>query len=454
MLKNYIKIAFRNLFKNKTYSFINIGGLAFGLAVSMLIGLWIQDETAFNTNFENYDRIAQVLINKTNNGEVRTRYTLPYPLADELRNTYGNDFKYVVMSSFPGDNVLSYEEKNLNEHGAFMEKDALRLFSFNMLKGNHNVLNEPNAIVLSASAANTFFGNENPLGKTMKLNNNAVVTVRGVFEDLPSNANVFEALGAFSESKRIDFVAPWDLYVSMYEWVKIARDRKLWDNNSYQIYVEIANGSTMASINEKIKNTLYSHVPEVTQKTDPQIFLHPMKDWHLRSSFKNGVSHGGGIQYVRMFGIIGLFVLLLACINFMNLSTARAQKRAKEVGIRKTVGSNKNQLIGQFLFESLLVTFCAFILACALIGLLLPVFNPLAEKQIVFPFAKPLFWIVGLGLVMITSLLAGSYPALYLSAFRPVKVLKGTISAGKSAVSFRKVLVVVQFTVSIILVSG
>ncbi|MEM8927170.1 MAG: ABC transporter permease [Bacteroidota bacterium] len=454
MFKNYLKIASRNLFKNKTYSFINIGGLAFGLAVSMLIGLWIQDEVSFNSNFKNYDRIAQVLINRTNNGEIRTRYTLPYPLADELRSVYADDFKYVVMSSFPGDNVLSYEEKNLSEHGAFMEKDALRLFSFNMLKGNQNALNEPNAIVISASAAKTFFGNEEPLGKTMKLNNNAVVTVRGVFEDLPSNANVFEALGAFSESKTLDFIAPWDLYVSMYEWVRIARDRKLWDNNSYQIYVEIANGSTMASLNQKIKNTLYDHVPEVTQKTDPQIFLHPMKDWHLKSSFKDGVSQGGAIQYVRMFGIIGLFVLLLACINFMNLSTARAQKRAKEVGIRKTVGSNKNQLIGQFLFESLLVTFCAFVLACALVGLLLPVFNPLADKQIIFPFTKPIFWVAGIGLVIITSLLAGSYPALYLSSFRPVKVLKGTISTGKSAVSFRKTLVVVQFMVSIILVSG
>lgn len=454
MFKNYLKIAVRNLFKNKTYSLINIGGLALGLTVSILIGLWIHDETSFNTNFKNHERIAQVLVNKTNNGEIRTRFTLPYPLADELRSAYKDDFKHVVMSSFPGDNVISSGEKNLNQYGAFMEKDALRLFSLTMLKGNHTAIDDPKAIVISESAAQAFFGSEEPIGKTMHINNEAVVTVKGVFEDLPPNSNVFEPLSAFSESKPLDFIAPWELYVSMYEWVKKAQDRKLWDNNSYQVYVAVSNSSSIKTVSDKIKNTLYPHVPEVTQRSNPEIFLHPMNDWHLRSSFKNGVSNGGAIQYVRMFGIIGVFVLLLACINFMNLSTARAQKRAKEVGVRKTVGSNKNQLIGQFMSESLFVTICAFVLACVLVGLLLPVFNSLADKQIALPFTKPLFWSIGLGLIFVTSLLAGSYPALYLSSFRPVKVLKGTVQTGKSAVSFRKALVVVQFMVSIILVSG
>ena len=179
-----------------------------------------------------------------------------------------------------------------------------------------------------------------------------------------------------------------------------------------------------------------------------------MKDWHLRSTFKNGVSSGGAIQYVKMFGIIGVFVLLLACINFMNLSTARAQKRAKEVGIRKTVGSYKNQLVIQFLLESFFLTCFAFIIACILVILLLPAFNSLADKELVFPYSSPLFWVIGLGLITITSLLAGSYPALYLSSFRPVRVLKGFSSPGKSTVSLRKALVVTQFMVSIILVSG
>ncbi len=454
MFKNYLKIAWRNLLKNRGYSAINIGGLALGMAVAMLIGLWIYGELSFNTNFKNYEHIAQVLMNKTGNGETRTRYNHPYPLADELRSLYANDFKAVVMSSFPGDNVLSANEKNLNKSGAFMEKDALRMFSIQLLKGDEHVLEDPNAIVISESTAKAFFGNEDPMGKAMRLNNDAVVTVKGVFKDLPHNANIFESFAAFSESKELQFIAPWNLYVSMYDWVKTARDQKLWDNNSYLLFTQIDEGSSMSIVNEKIKNTLYDHVPDMTKRSSPQIFLHPMKDWHLRSTFKNGISTGGAIQYVRMFGIIGLFVLLLACINFMNLSTAKAQKRAKEVGIRKTVGSYKKQLVGQFMFESLLVTLFAFVFACALVLLLLPLFNQLAGKQIVFPFMNPMFWSLSLGLVLLTSLLAGSYPALYLSSFRPVKVLKGTFKTGRSALSFRKVLVVVQFAVSIILVSG
>ncbi|WP_396636667.1 ABC transporter permease [Maribacter sp. R77961] len=454
MFKNYLKIAARNLIKNKTYSLINIGGLALGLAVAMFIGLWVNEEISFNSNFENHDRIAQVLMNKTDNGETRTRYTQPYPLAEELSNLYSDDFKYVVMSSFPGDNVFSVKEKNLNQYGAFMQEDALRLFSLKMLKGNYNALNDPNAIILSVSAAKALFGDEKAIGETLQLNNDVVVTVKGIFEDLPDNSNIFESIAAFSESKKLDFIAPWSLYISMNDWVKTARDQKLWDNNSYQVYVEVSEQTTISSVSDKIKNTLYEHVPEVTQKSNPQIFLHAMNDWHLRSSFKNGVLSGGAIQYVRMFGIICVFVLLLACINFMNLSTARAQRRAKEVGIRKTVGSNKNQLIAQFLLESFFVTCCSSLLASTLVVLLLPVFNQLTDKQIVFPILKPLFWGISLGLIALTSLFSGCYPALYLSSFIPGEVLKGNLQTGKSAMSFRKVLVVIQFVVSIVLVSG
>lgn len=454
MFKNYLKIAWRNLWKNKGYALINIGGLALGIAVALFIGLWVHEELSFNTNFKNHERIAQVLMNKTGNGEIRTRYNHPYPLADVLRSTYGDDFDEVVMSSFPGDNVLSVKDKHLNEFGAFMEKGVLHMFSFPMLKGNQNALDNPNAIIISESTAKAFFGDEDPMEKTMQLNKDAVVTVKGVFKNFANNANIFDALSAFSEPKALQFVASWELYVTMNDWVKTARDQKLWDNNSYLLYTQIADNSSMQSVSDKIKNVLYQHVPEVTKRSNPQLFLHAMEDWHLRSTFQNGRPVGGSIQYVRMFAIIGIFVLLLACINFMNLSTARAQKRAKEVGIRKTVGSLRNQLVGQFMIESLLVTLYAFILACGLVLLLLPFFNQLANKQILFPVANPIFWIICAGLILVTSLLAGSYPALYLSSFRPVKVLKGTIRTGRSATSFRKVLVVVQFTVSIILVAG
>ncbi|MEM6894590.1 MAG: ABC transporter permease [Bacteroidota bacterium] len=454
MIRNYVKIGWRNIVKNKTYSVINIGGLAIGLAVAMLIGLWVYDETAFNSRFEHYDTIGQVLQNKTFDGETRTRYTQPYPLANELRTVYADDFEYVVMASFPGDNVLSVTDKDLSRTGVFMEKDALRMFSLQMLKGNQSALDNPNAVVLSESTSKELFGDENPLGKTVKVNNNASATVSGVFKDIPHDSNIFDAIPYEAGYKQLDFIAPWDHYVSANEWVKTARDRNLWDNNSYQLYVQLKEGSSLAAVNKKISKALYQHVPEGTKQSNPEVFVHPMKDWHLKSSFKNGQSTGGAIKYVRMFGIIGIFVLMLACVNFMNLATARAQKRAKEVGIRKTVGSDQYRLIVQFMFESILVTFFAFTIACGLVVLCLPLFNEMAGKQMEFPYTNVWFWLVGLGLVLTTSFIAGSYPALYLSSFRPLKALKGTMQSGKSQVFLRSALVVFQFTVSIVLIVG
>ena len=197
----------------------------------------------------------------------------------------------------------------------------------------------------------------------IKLNNDSYVTVKGVFEDLPNNCNIFDAIPNDSAPSNLKFVAPWELYVASNDWVKIARDQNLWDNKSYLLYVLLYDKSATGVVNNKIKNTLNDHVPDGTKQRNPQLFLHPMSDWHLRSSFKEGRPDGGSIQYVQMFGIIGVFVLLLACINFMNLATARAQKRAKEVGIRKTVGSNRNQLIGQFMLETMLVTLFAIVLS-------------------------------------------------------------------------------------------
>ncbi|MEM8765544.1 MAG: ABC transporter permease [Bacteroidota bacterium] len=454
MIRNYVKIGWRNIVKNKTYSVINIGGLAIGLAVAMLIGLWVYDETAFNSRFEHYDTIGQVLQNKTFDGETRTRYTQPYPLANELRTVYADDFEHVVMASFPGDNVLSVTDKDLSRTGVFMEKDALRMFSLQMLKGNQSALDNPNAVVLSESTSKELFGDENPLGKTVKVNNNANATVSGVFKDIPHDSNIFDAIPYEAGYKQLDFIAPWDHYVSANEWVKTARDRNLWDNNSYQLYVQLKEGSSLAAVNKKISKALYQHVPEGTKQSNPEVFVHPMKDWHLKSSFKNGQSTGGAIKYVRMFGIIGIFVLMLACVNFMNLATARAQKRAKEVGIRKTVGSDQYRLIVQFMFESVLVTFFAFTIACGLVVLCLPLFNEMAGKQMEFPYTNVWFWLWSLGLVLTTSFIAGSYPALYLSSFRPLKALKGTMQSGKSQVFLRSALVVFQFTVSIILIVG
>ena len=445
MIRNYFKIAWRNLKQNKGYSLINIGGLAVGMALVILIGLWIHDEVTFNQNHENHDRIAQILVHKTANGKKRTRYTMPYPLGNELRNKYGDHFEYVVMSSFRNNNILSFGDKTISKKGSFMEPDALRMLSLDMIRGNWNGLINPNSVVISESTAKVFFGDNNPIGEFMTISNKLNVRVTGVYKDIPHNA----------ELNDLKFIAPWDLYTLSYGWVKYARDNNIWDNTSYQLYVQTTEDTSMAMVSSKIKHTVYDNLPKYSKKGDPsELFLFPMKDWHLRSNWKGGVNTGGFIQYVWLFGIIGAFVLLLACINFMNLSTAQSQKRAKEVGIRKSVGSTKKQLINQFLSESFLVVFLAFILAIFLVILVTPTFNQLANKQIIFPYSSMSFWLVSAGFIIITSILAGSYPALYLSSFQPVKVLKGAFKTGNSASAFRKALVVVQFTVSIILVIG
>ncbi|MDO5970850.1 ABC transporter permease [Flavivirga aquimarina] len=444
MIHNYFKIAWRNLINNKGYSAINIGGLALGMAVVILIGLWIHDEITFDQNHKNYEDIAQVLVHKTANGKKRTRYTMPYPLGNELRAKYNEDFEHVVMSSFHGDNILSVGDKNISKRGGFMEPDALKMLSLNMIYGNWDGLKNPNSIVISQATAKVLFGDKNPIGELMTISNKLDVQVTGVYKNMPFNTTF----------NKLEFIAPWDLYVSSYTWVKESRDNNMWDNSSYQLYVQIVNGSNMSSVSSKIKNVVYDHLPEYGKKSHPELFLFPMKDWHLRSNWKDGVNTGGFIQYVWLFSIIGLFVLLLACINFMNLSTAQSEKRAKEVGIRKSIGSSKRQLINQFLSESFLNVVFALILALILVVLVLPAFNQLANKQIRFPYNNLYFCLLSSGIAIATSLIAGSYPALYLSSFRPVNVLKGTFKTGNSASYFRKTLVVVQFTVSIILVVG
>lgn len=441
MIKNYLKIAFRNLIKNKVSSFINISGLAIGMAVSILIGLWIYDELSFNKNFKNYDRIAQVMQNATMNGETGTGMTIPFPMGEELRKSFGSDFKYVTMASWNGSHILAFGEKKLSKNGSFFEPQAAEMFSLKMLSGTRNGLRDPSSILLSESSAKAYFGNADPIGKSMKIDNSLDVKVTGVYEDLPYNSSFAD----------VTFIAPWELFANS-QGLKNSTDP--WRCNCYLGYTQVADNANMDKVSAKIKDIKLSKVDksELTQK--PQVFLHPMSKWLLYSDFKNGVNVGGRIQYVWLFGIIGVFVLLLACINFMNLSTARSEKRAKEVGIRKSVGSLRSQLIFQFFSESLLVAVFAFMLSIGLVQLVLPFFNDVAGKKMSILWANPIFWLLGIGFSLVTGLIAGSYPALYLSSFNPVKVLKGTFRAGRFAGIPRKVLVVVQFTVSVILIIG
>jgi len=440
MIKNYFKTAWRNLGRSKMHSFINIAGLAIGMAVAILIGMWMHDELSFDKNFKNYERIAQVIQNVTNNGEVQTWTTVPYPLAEEIRKNYGGDFKHIAMAVDAGDRILSFQEKKLKENGMFFEKEAPEILSLKMVQGSGN-LNDPASILLSASAAKAYFGDENPIGKLMKIGNMPPVKLTGVYKDFSHNSTFAD----------LNFISTWDLFYAAND-VKSIQDP--WRPNFVSLYVQLNDNADIARASAKIKDAKLKKVNSQLAKKKPELFLFPMNKWHLYSEFKNGVNVGGAIQYVWMFGIIGVFVLLLACINFMNLSTARSEKRAKEVGIRKAIGSLRKQLIFQFFSESLLTAIFAFVLSLLLVILLLPFFNTVSGKQMSVVWNNPFFWLMSAGFTIFTALIAGSYPAFYLSSFNAVKVLKGTFKAGRSAVIPRKILVVVQFTVSIALIIG
>ena len=439
MIRNYIKIAWRNLFANKTSSFINITGLSVGMAVAMLIGLWIWDELSFNEYHQHYDRIAQVMENDIQNGTINTSSAIPWPLDAEMRKTYGSDFKHIVMSSWTDPHILSAGNKKISYKGNFIGADAPEMFTLHMLKGTRNGLKTPSSILISQSVAKALFADADPINHPISVDNKASFEVSGVYEDLPSGSSLHD----------VAFMAPWDFFAGNKDW--IGRDETNWSDNSLFMYVQLADNASMEKVSAKIKNIKFDKDPG-SAKLKPSIFLQPMSNWHLYAEFKNGINTGGAIQYVWLFGIIGIFVLLLACINFMNLSTARSEKRAKEVGIRKAVGSLRKQLISQFFCESLLIALLSFVFSLLLVWLILPVFNEIAGKRMIVQWSSPVFWLAGIGFTLFTGLIAGSYPALYLSSLKPVKVLKGTFKAGRFAAMPRKALVVVQFTVSVILI--
>jgi len=438
MLKNYLKIAWRNLIKSKVYSSINIVGLAVGMAVAILISLWMWDELSFNKHFKNYSSIVRVYENSTHSGVTNTFNSMPIPLANEFRTKYGSYFKKVALSSWVFDNIFSYGDKKLSLKGMFAQPDFPAIATLNMIKGDWHSIDDPTSIMLNQSTAKALFGDADPVGKVVKISNKSTLKVTGIFEDLPYNG----------EFRDVTYLVPWQYYEDNEAWVK--RDETEWDDNSFQIYAQLADNVDVENVSAKVKKSLDGH----NRNDKPEVLLHPMSKWHLYGEFKEGKNTGGDVQYVWMFGLVGLFVLLLACINFMNLSTARSEKRAKEVGIRKAVGSQRKQLVFQFLSESVLISLIAFVLALILAQLALPEFNDLADKKMTIMWGNGWFWLCAVSFSVFTGLISGSYPALYLSSFNSVKVLKGTFKAGKLAAIPRKILVVLQFSVSVALIIG
>ncbi len=440
MLKSYFLVAWRSLAKNKVSSFINIFGLSVGMAVAIFNGLWVWDEYSYNKYYQHYDRIGQVMTRYTHDGESMNS-TMSYPLALELKNHYADNFEHYVISSGTKQGILSTPIKQIPGTGEYMEPDAPKMLTLKMIHGTRAGLKDPHSILLSASLSRSIFGNSDPVNRMIKINNHDDVKVTGVYEDLPLN----------TEFTKDQFIAPFELWLSDNSWVqKAAQD---WTNHFLKVYAEIKPTTSFAKVSASIENAERRNARFFKNASfqDEKDLLYPMSQWHLYSPFRGKIS-AEPIHMVRLVGLTGIAVLLLACINFMNLSTARSEKRAKEVGIRKTIGSGRAQLINQFFSESLLVVFFAYVFALGLVILFLPAFNQLAAKQIAIPLTNPFFWMASLIFIVLTGLLAGSYPALYLSSFSPVKVLKGSFRVGRMASLSREVMVVAQFSISIILI--
>jgi putative ABC transport system permease protein len=455
MLKSYFTLALRHFRQNKMHAVLNIAGLSAGMAVTILIALWVADECSYDKYNPAYDRIARVMQTGTLDGVRYTESSMPIPLAEDLRTRYGSAFKYIVPAYWARDYVLSKgggvgdkkdgaEDKKVTQRGRFMDVQAPYLLSLQMLEGSRDALKDPSSVLLSVSAVKNIFGAADPIGRTIKIDNRMSVKVAGVYEDLPANSN-------FSN---VNFIAAWKLLLSSDE-PDIKPFQTDWGWDATEIFVQLADRAEPGHVSTLIRNSTLVHLRGNPEQAayKPVVFLQPMSRWHLYSDYKDGVNTGGGIQFVRLFGLIGAFVLLLACINFMNLSTARSEKRAKEVGIRKTLGSRRGQLVGQFFSESFMAALIAFGFAIVLVCIALPYFNQVTGKGISIAWVNPWFWLAGMGCTLFTGLIAGSYPAFYLSSFRPIKVLKGFKLSHLAAVP-RKALVVLQFTVSVALIIG
>jgi putative ABC transport system permease protein len=435
MLMNYFKVALRNLIKNKAFTFLNIIGLAIGMATAILIGLWIHDEMSFNHYYPTHKKLAQAMVRQVIKDDDYTSSTVTMPLGGALESKFGDLFKHVSLVTFPYDRVVSIGEKKIAARGFWVQDAFPKMFGLNIRHGDVNALKDPSTVMIAHSLATALFGTANAINKTFLLDNKTSMRVGAIYEDLPENTNFQGTL----------LLLPWTDPGNNYR-----RNNTNWEDHNGELYVELNDQVTAAKATEKIKNLPTPFIKDWKETA----LVYPLDKTYLFGEFKNGKPAGGRIQYVILFSVIGAFVLFLACINFMNLSTARSSKRAKEVGIRKTIGSSKGHLIGQFLIESVLLTLFAFGIALLLAQLSLPYYNNLSGKHIGIPFQNPVFWLLCMSFALITGLVSGSYPAFYLSHFEPIKVLKGAFLGSRYNSIPRQVLVVLQFTVSLSLIIG
>jgi len=438
MIKNYFKTAWRNIIRTFGYSLLNVWGLAIGMAVALLIGLWVYDQYSYDKSLPDYQRLYRVQRNFDSNGDTLTFLSTSLKLADALRNQIP-EVEYVAECAGMGPHGLMIRDKKLYLNGGIVGSDFLKMFQYPLVKGNAaTVFKDAYSIVLTQSTAKAFFGNEDPINKTIRLDNKHDLKVTGILEDLPGNS-----------SFNFKYLVPFSYFEQTNDYVKRQRTGS-FGNNSYSIFVKLKSHADYAKVYPKIRDIEHTE-KDNTNAMLSYVTLQPIERWHLYSNYVNGKDTAGFLEYVHMFTIIGLLVLLIACINFINLTTARSEKRAKEVGVRKAIGSQRKDLVIQFLSEAFLLTSIALVFAIVLAELAFPAFNALTGNNISIPFNNIYFWLIMISCLFVTALLAGSRPAFYLSSFNPVKVLKGTIQAGRSSLS-RKVLVVMQFSCSIALI--
>ncbi len=432
MNRHNFVIGYRILLRNKLYSLLNIGGLALGMTVAILIGLWIADDLSFNTHHRHYDRVVQVLRKNIYKGNVNG--SLVSKLGEYLRQNYSAHFDAVAMTFFRnGEELLTKGKNTFSERGYYFESQIGEILTPTMISGSYKDLKKED-LLISASLAKKFFGDEDAVGKILKLNAKNELIVRGVYADFPGNSTFHDA----------QFFASMDLIYN-------EENPRTWDNFNTRVFALLKEETNAATASAAITDILQTQ----TTAKEEVLFVHPMSDWHLYSTFKNGQQAlSPRLQFIILTGIIGVFVLILACINFMNLNTARYQSRSKEVGVRKAIGSMKYQLVYQFLTETMLYAAAALFIAVICASLLLPWFGTLAGRDFVFPWSSLTFWCMCVGFTGISGLFAGSYPAFLLSSFHPVAALKGVQRQGKFNIRLRQALVVFQFTVSIALIIG
>ncbi|WP_259067622.1 ABC transporter permease [Mucilaginibacter sp. X4EP1] len=434
MIKNYLKIAWRNLRKNRLYSIINIGGLGIGMAISFMLLLYVYNEFSFDKFNTNNDRLYRVLRNQPSNGDIITNSATPVPLAPALIKDFP-EIDNVARANWADENLINYNNKALKIRTMAADPSLLNMFSFNFVYGSkQNALSDISSIVLTQSGAKAIFGDVNPVGQIVKFNNQYPLKVSAVISDNPSNSSFdFKAL------------ISWQTLSAEEKWIKDSG----WGNYSFFTYVMLKPGASLDALKPKLASVVAKYDPH---NKENKLFLYPYAKFHLYSDFKNGVNTGGSIEYVRLFLMLAIGILLIACINFMNLSTARSERRSREVGVRKAIGARRFSLILQFMGESLLMAFTAFLFSLILMVILIPVFSNIINIKLSIPYQNVFAWLSALGVTLLTGLLAGSYPALFLSSFSPVKVLKGQIVNAKSSVAPRKILVILQFSFAICLI--